>query len=160
MPRQCSVCTHPQRPAIDAALVAGESLRSIAKQFTVSDSALFRHRDHIPAALADAHDAQEVAQADDLLSQIRDLQRRTLTMLTTAEKAGELPTALKAVREARSNLELLAKLQGQLQEGTTVNVLVSPEWVNVRTRIMVALQPYLEARLAVADALADEGDGA
>jgi hypothetical protein len=97
--------------------------------------------------------AAEVAQADDLLDQVWDLQRRALDILDRAEETRELRTALSAIREARGNLELLAKLLGELDERPTVNILVSAEWVPVRAAMMEALDPYPEARVAVAERL-------
>jgi hypothetical protein len=154
MPRRCTVCDHEERASIDAALVSGTPLRDIAGQHGVSKSALERHKaGHLPAHLAKAKEAGEVARADDLLSQVRHLQDRTLAILTTSEDAGELRTALAAIREARGNLELLAKLLGELDDAPKVNILVSAEWVAVRTSMMEALSPYPEARTAVAEAL-------
>jgi hypothetical protein len=43
------------------------------------------------------------------------LQNRALSILDRADESGDLRTALSAIREARSNLELLAKLLGELQ---------------------------------------------
>jgi hypothetical protein len=96
-----------------------------------------------------AQDAAEMAHADDLLTQVRALQTRTETILSRAERKGELRTALAAIREARSNLELLGRLAGELQDGTTVNVLVSPQWITVRAALVEVLAPYPEARAAV-----------
>ena len=45
MPQTCSICAHGERTAIEAALARGEPLRSIADRWTVSKSALIRHRD-------------------------------------------------------------------------------------------------------------------
>jgi|GEM_PF-460771 len=160
MPRTCTVCSHPERAAINAALVNGESLRNIAERFGTSATALHRHKaEHLPAALTQATEAAEVAQADDLLAQVRDLQRRTLTILQTAERAGDLRVALAAIGQARGNLELLARLLGELQEQQiAVQILVaSPEWLRVRAAILTVLDPYPAARLAVAEALHDAG---
>ena len=140
MPRSCTVCTHDARTEIDRALVAGDTFRHIAARFDTSTGALQRHKaDHLPVKLAKAQEAQEVAQADDLLSQVRDLQIRALAILDKAEEAGELRTALSAIREARGNLELLAKLLGELDDRPQVNVLVSPEWLELRAIIVGAL---------------------
>jgi hypothetical protein len=102
-----------------------------------------------------AQAAEEVAQADTLLGQVRDLQSRALAILGKAEEAGDLRTALGAIREARGNLELLAKLLGELDELPVTNILVSAEWVSVRTAMMEALGPYPQARVAVAERLSE-----
>jgi len=157
MPRRCTVCTHPEKEAINAALVAGEPFRHIAARYGTSTGALQRHKaDHLPATLAQAQDAQEVAQADNLLAQMRDLQRRTLAILSKAEGSRrDLRTALAAIGEARRNLELLGKLAGELQQEGTVSLVLSAEWMELRTIMLQVLAPYPDARLAVAGALED-----
>jgi transposase-like protein len=153
---QCTICTHEERQAIDAALLAGEtSLRNIAKHYDTSAAALYRHKGaHLPAAMVKAQEAVEIARADNLLDQVKQIHAVTLSILAQAEKTGELRVALTAVREARGNLELLAKLLGELQAQPTVNVLVaSPEWTATRARLIAALGPYPEARAAVLEAI-------
>jgi hypothetical protein len=48
--------------------------------------------------------------------------------------------------------ELLARIRGELPEPTTA-VLVSPAWLELRQRILTALDPYPKARQAVAAAV-------
>jgi hypothetical protein len=156
MPRSCTICTHPEREAIDEALVGGIAFPALVAEYRVSKDSLSRHKaNHLPAKLVMAQAAEEMAQADTLLEQVRDLQRRALEILDKAEEAGELRTALSAIREARGNLELLAKLLGELDERPVTNVLVSAEWVSVRTAMMEALGPYPQARVAVAERLSE-----
>jgi hypothetical protein len=116
MPRTCSICEHSQRVEIDRALVGDASNRSLASLYDVSEAAVRRHKaNHLPAKLAQARAVEEVAQADDLLAEVRALQQRTLTILEAAEETQQHRTALAAIREARSNLEMLARLVGELQ---------------------------------------------
>lgn len=154
MPRRCTVCSHPEMEAVNTALLTGEAYRAIARRFAVSKDAVERHaKAHLAVKLVKAKEAAEVAHADGLLEQVRDLQRRAVSILDRAERAGELDTALRAIGQARACLELLGKLAGELQAGTTVNVLVSPQWVEIRNTLLVALAPYPEARVAAAAAL-------
>jgi hypothetical protein len=75
--------------------------------------------------VAKAVEAQEVAQADTLLEQVKSLSTRALSILSQAEGAGDLRTACSAIREVRSTLELLLKVSGELKgDQTTVNVAV------------------------------------
>jgi hypothetical protein len=48
MPRSCSIRRHPQRTALETALVAGDALRMMAKRFETSPTTLFRHKAHLP----------------------------------------------------------------------------------------------------------------
>lgn len=154
MPRKCSICEHPQAEEINTALLNGVSLRNIAERYSVSKTALHRHKEsHLPADLVKAQEAQEVAKADSLLNQVAELRDKALAILAKAEQAGDLRTALQGIKEARGCLELLAKLQGELQERTTVNILINPQWLSLRTVILEALDGFPEARLAVAQAL-------
>jgi len=159
VPRRCTVCGHMERECIDSALVTGTPLRDIAGRHGISKSALERHKaEHLPTHLAKARGAREVARADDLLSEVRTLQARTLAILEAAEDAGEHRTALAAIAEARRNLELLGKLAGELDERPTVNVLVSAEWVEIRTVLLEALSPFPQASTAVARSLMELED--
>ncbi len=64
MARTCTICSHPQRDAIDQALVTGETLRNLALRFAISAAALHRHRhEHMPVVLARAQQARAEAQA-------------------------------------------------------------------------------------------------
>ena len=159
--RTCSICAHDSREEIDRALVRGGSSGALAARYrSLSEQAIRRHRsNHLPATLARAHEAGEVAHADDLLVQVRDLQSRALTILDKAEEAGELSTALRAIREARGNLELLGKLAGELQDGPTVNLYLSPEWLELRSLIVAAVEPFPEARGSILQALEGAGNG-
>jgi hypothetical protein len=155
MARTCTICRHEDRPAIDQALVNRRPFRDIACHFNVGRMALLRHHDdHLPAAMAKAKEAEEAAQADDLLKEVRALRTKAYSLLIQAEKSGDLRTALAGVREARACLELLAEMSQQLDRRPVVNLLVLPEWLRVRAELLAALQPYPEARSAVAARLA------
>jgi len=118
VPRTCTICTHADRPAIDQALVSGEPYRHIANRFGTPTASLQRHKkEHIPLSLRKVQDAEEIAQADSLLDQVRGLQARAMGILAKAEKAGDLRTALAAIGQARGVLELQAKLTGETDRG-------------------------------------------
>ncbi len=111
MPRTCTICAHPNLQEIDESLVAGVPFRHIATRFDTSTGALQRHKnDHLPAVLVKGQESGEVARADDLLGQVRNLQQKALDILKTAEQAGDLKVALGAIREPRGCMDLLAKL--------------------------------------------------
>jgi hypothetical protein len=113
----------------------------------------------LPAKLVKAQEAREIAKADSLLDQVTELRDKALSILDKAEQAGDLRTALQGVREAKGCLELLARLQGELQEQATVNVLINPQWLSLRTVILQTLELYPEARLRLAEALREVESG-
>jgi len=161
MPRTCSICSHEDRAGIDSALLTKNPLRGIARRFAVSEDALFRHKkDHISTLLLKAQEVEEIAQADTLLDQVKAIQTRTLSILDRADGAGDLKTALSAIRETRANLELLAKLTGDLDERTQINIMQNPQVVQLQSVIVEALAPYPEAEeavLAALEAVPDDG---
>ena len=159
MPRTCTICTSEHCPAIDAALLADEPLRDIAGRWSVSKSAVARHREHLPKQLVKAQEQEDVSQAIDVVRQLKAINGATLAILkeARADKDGEL--ALKAVDRIQRQLELQAKLLGELQQEGTINVTVSPEWVSLRAVILSAVTPYPEAARAVVMALAGPEGG-
>jgi hypothetical protein len=155
MPRTCTVCAHEQRAQIDAAIVAGTAYRAIARRFGASKDAVARHAgEHIPAALAQAQEAREEAQALDVVRQLKTINATAVAILAEARKRRDDETALKAMDRIHKQLELQAKLLGDLDERPQVNILVAPEWLTLRSALLTALTPYPDARMAVAHALA------
>ena len=154
MPRSCTICSHPSRDAIEDAFIAGTPKRRIASHYGVSERAVRYHtREHLPALLALARDAERAARADSLLDRIEILQSRTLAILEVTEETGEHRTALAAIREARSNLELIGEVTRELNRAPTLNLSLHPEYVEARTLIVQALEPYPQAKEAVVRAL-------
>lgn len=155
MSRVCTICTHPEREAIDRALIAGDAFRHIAARFDTSTSALQRHKaDHLPARMVKATEAAETVSADSLLARLRALNAETADVLREAKKSADHELRLKAIQRAERQIELEGRLLGELQEGVIVNVAVMPEWLAMRAAILAALQPHPEARIAVAERLA------
>lgn len=154
MPRTCTVCTHSDRAAIDSALLAGTALRDIARRHAVSKDALFRHRDtHLPAVMVQAAAETDVRHALDVVAQLKAINAAAMTVLRDARNVKDGDLALKAIDRIYRQIELQAKLLGELDERPTINVLVSPEWLQVRAVLLEALAPYPEAVAAVSGRL-------
>ena len=94
-------------------------------------------------------------QADSLLERLLVLHQETLAILDEARtgNAKDNALALRAIARAEKQLELQARLLGELQDGASVNIAVSPQWHVLRATVLQALIPYPEARVAVAEAL-------
>jgi hypothetical protein len=150
----CRVCSHPARKEIDRALVAGQPKHGIARQHGLTSDAVERHaKTHLPQKLAKAQSVRDQVEADDLLGQLRLLQGHTLAILGEARANGEYKLGLSAINTARSNIELLGRLLGELDQPALVNVTVSHEWLALKGRLLDALAPYPQARFAAAQAL-------
>lgn len=157
MGRRCTICTHPERAAIDDELASGNvSLRRLALQYGLCDTSLRRHRDrHLSPALAALQAERETADAATLLGRIEGLIARAERLLAAAEKDGRSQAALAAIRELRALLELLGKASGELRESpqVVVNLQSSPEWLELRGVLFAALAAYPAARAEVASRL-------
>jgi hypothetical protein len=100
--------------------MARVSYRTIERKYSVSRSAIDRHVTHHVTkafrqlAAAEQTLAESATIAEPVLGEMRKLNTRALRILADAEAAKDHPTALQAIRECRRNLELIAKLTGEL----------------------------------------------
>lgn len=156
--QKCKVCSHAEVATINKALVDGGSIRDIARRFGLSKDTVYRHKKNcLPSTLVMARDIEQIANADELLKHIHELQQKTLTILDRNTGRDDR-IALTAIREARSNIELIGRLLGELDTSPKVGILIAnPEWIAVRTTIIDALQPYTDAKQAVINALRNNG---
>jgi len=150
MGQKCKVCQSPEINKINELLLNGTSYRDIAGQFKLAKSSVERHaKNHLPKTLIKSKEVKEEVEADNLFNKIKDLETKTLAILEKAETKGELRTCLLAIREARENVNLLAKLQGELQEGVVINLWQSQEWQRILGTILSELEDYPEVKLRI-----------
>ena len=153
----CSVCNHPDRDAIDAALVAGQTQGAVAAAHGLVRQSVGRHaKAHLSASLRAVHASREASETRASVDRLEGLYRQASDLLAAAGEGGNLNVSLNALKELRAVVMDLAKLRGEYDDKPTVqvlNVATSPEWLQVRTTMLEALQPFPEARAAVAAAL-------
>jgi hypothetical protein len=161
VPRRCTVCTHPERTDLDLALSdPSRAISQIAAKYGVSEDALSRHKaNHLIPEMREKLTEDPDLRDVDVLAEMKGLYARMKGHLERVEETDNWQ-AIKAFHsEARTDLELLAKLIGQLDERPVVNLLVSPEWLELRAVIVAALEPHPDARGAVLKALEGGGNG-
>jgi hypothetical protein len=164
--RRCTVCQHRERAAIDFALARGMSCRAIGKRYDLGPDAVWRHsHNHLPPTLrakllagpeTDIDlDRLRETESQSLLANLVSLRHRLFATLDTAEEAGDGNMVSRLAGQLHRNLEITGKLLGDLGvESTTINnVLIMPQYVELRCELVRALAPYHEARQAVAAAL-------
>jgi len=110
MPRTCFVCSSPERMAIDNALLAGESLRNIAKRVSISPAGLLRHKTHLSQAIVKAGERREERLGDNLVDEMRRVQHKAWELLARTESEGDHRGAIVALREVRECLESLGEM--------------------------------------------------
>ena len=141
MGRPCSICTHPERAALDSALVNGTPRTRLEAAYGVTEQALARHEaKHLPLTLVRAANGAEDARAVDLLDQAKRLQVETWQVLEAAKAEGNLAGVLAAVDRAQKGLALLGAMLSTeraadalgSRDGT--NHADVPDWVKAELR--------------------------
>ena len=142
---------------MEDAFIAGQAKRRIASQHGVTERAVRYHmREHLPALLALARDAERAARADSLLDRMEALQSQTLAILDAPE---DQRTALAAIAQARRNLELIGEVTKELDRAQTINLELTVEWQEVKAVLVNTLASYPEAQQAVFNALEEASNG-
>jgi transposase-like protein len=158
MGRVCSICSNPEREAIDAALVSGKAYSVVAREFGVGPESVRRHHDaHLSPALQAMKAERELEEGASLLQRTQRLIERTERILSAAEQDGKVSTALAAVAQLKGLLDLLGRVTHEIDDRPTVtiNLLTHPEVLaalnvvyteladlpDVRQRIAARLQP-------------------
>jgi len=166
--RTCTICRHAKRHQIEIGLVHKVPYRALATRFECSPDAVARHaRNHLTPQMAAAIltaqkpsdvDLEELqrSEAEGLLAQLVTQRARLQQHSDLALELGNGPVAIAAERAITSNLELVGKLLGTLvhrHEVTRTSILVSADYLQLRTAIVDALRPYPGAAKAVGAAL-------
>lgn len=117
MSRTCTICTHPQRTQIEAAITAGTSYRNIAKHFTIGFSSVNRHAsEHIQEIIKQTQVAKEEAHGLDVVKQLQVINGITLAILQEARTGKMHALALSAIDRVQKQIELQAKLLGVIDK--------------------------------------------
>ena len=125
MARKCSVCIHEKRREIEKGLLSGTALRNLSASYGMSPTSLFRHaKSHIPAALVKAKQVVEEIKAETLFDRLREINSEARAILEEARAGGSKDNdlALKAIARIEKQLELEARLLGELDESTKIAV--------------------------------------
>lgn len=131
---RCKPCNDPNHDEYDRAYFNSEISKSeYARKVGCSINSVTRHLDgHVPKDLAIASKAQAVTQAGNLLDQIGYYEAEARRYKDEAEDDGDINLALKAIDRALKCIEIYAKVQGLIQEGPQVNILINnPEWIEL-----------------------------
>ena len=124
--RVCTICTHNQRAEIDRELIQGETLRDIAARFSLSMSALSRHRRHISSAIAAAEVDAGLNTVSEIRAALTAVYRRVAKLTTKLEAGADHRTTLAGYRESVRTLSALLATR-PTEEGRTPDFVVYME---------------------------------
>lgn len=153
---RCTICAKPaeERVAIEGDLLRNIPLRVLAEKWGLPNHyPLHRHRQHLPERMLQAKQAEEVAEASTLLQRVESLIGDCKGIADRAKKDKNWQAATAALREIRSNLELLGRLSGELQAASmSVRIGVHSTTVNVGTEALSETDLELTIAREVAEA--------
>jgi hypothetical protein len=134
--------------------------RTIEDRFKVTHGPLSRHtNDCLAEDVQRALREYRAKNGVKVLSKLSAMIDRLDAFLDRAEGAGDALEFRAVAAEWRKQLELIAKLQGELAQEGTVTIINNPEWVQLRTAILVALEPHPHVREDVLRALEGVSNG-
>ncbi len=135
-----------------------QDIRAVMEQARIEalEEAKAREREAIKediATVAAEGMASRLDNALNFLDQLKEVRSRAASLLDQAEAAADLRAAGVFIRELREQIKLMAELEGKLATQPQITVINSPEWIELRTVIIQALDQYPEAKGAVVDAI-------
>jgi hypothetical protein len=164
--------------------ITGETYRKLSQIYGYSEFALRRHKEnHLVVDLSDVKTAMEAAREEALakvrageldqtkadvkgsmaarienaatfLDQLKEVRYKAASLLDKAEGAQDLRAAGTFLKELRETIRLWAELEGKLSSQPQITIINNPEWVNLRVKIVQALEPFPQAKEAVLNAIA------
>ena len=162
------VCDSEHRARLELALSKHVSYEKLSRKFGLSKDAIGRHRrNHMPPALlaslqaygkptAVDLDKLKETESEGLLQHIASQRGRLWSGIEVCEEMEDWNASARFHGQLTANLNLTAKILGEIETGNrlTINQLVvSSEYLTLRSALVRALSPYPEARRAVSEVL-------
>jgi hypothetical protein len=167
LPTHSQILDHPDRARIEYDLARGMPIRAVSKKYAVTIWALYRFRKKLPPQLRAAAlgkklkigadlDALREDESQSILQNLALQRARLLLNQDAAMEAADPRLATYIADAIGRNIALTGRYLGEFAAHsvqTSINVLISAEYLDLRTDLLRALAPYPEARRAVAAAL-------
>lgn len=97
--------------------------------------------------------AARLENAASFIDQLREVRDKAAALLDQAEASSDLRAAGTFLKELREQIRLMAELEGKISNQPQITIINNPEWVELRTVIIQALDPYPQAKEAVVHAI-------
>lgn len=158
---------HPQRAQIDFAIACGIEAPKIARKYGVHYKAVERRKKKLPpqmlAAMLYRTDATHIdlealrkSESEGILQHLVCARGQIYDVMTACYEAGDFHAFWRGDARLSANLELTAKLLGDLSAGDVhmhVHLTSSPEYLRLRASLISILRRYPEVMAEVAEAL-------
>jgi hypothetical protein len=130
--RSCTICAHHRRDSMDRLLLRGEQINSVARRFSVSPDAVFRHKKHMQLVMAKAAavtEHRDVTYGSALLAEVSRIRADAERLQLEYESRRDLRGALRAIETRLSVIELEARFtcQIELKQKNEVHLYFTPD---------------------------------
>jgi hypothetical protein len=153
MPARSSIAKHPDRPRIEHDLARGVPVRQLAKKYGVTTFTLYRFRKKMPPQMRAKHlgarlkagadlEKLRIDESEGLLQNLAQQRARLLMLQDSSVEVGDRREATFIAGEIHRNLKLVGQYLGEFaqhQIKTNISVLISPEYLELRSKLMRAL---------------------
>jgi hypothetical protein len=170
--RPCSICMSAARPRVELGLARGVSAAALGRRFKLSPDSIKRHQRHIPPALmrelqarsllpARELESLRIEESTSLLEHLVHQRARLYRLVDSCEELGDVRSAFVGHARITANLEQTGKLLDLFAAAATTihqNLVISPDYLQLRQALLTALKPYPEARAAVVAVLRELED--
>lgn len=157
---RCKTCAHPQRRSIEIDFLFKDmTIKQLVEKWDISQPAL---HNHLNKHMSDEHKqelyahmrlqaAEGVVEADrvDVVATLKKLSVEAELFLQQAKDDKDIKSGISVIKELRAQLELTARVMGDLGPQKPSNILVDhPEWQKVKRVMMKVLSDYPDAKAA------------
>ncbi len=135
-----------------------QDIRAVMQQARIEalEEAKAREKEEIKEEIvAEAREttAARLENAASFIDQLREVRDKAANLLDQAEASDDLRAAGTFLKELREQIRLMAELEGRLAAQPQITIINNPEWVEVRSLIITALDPFPQAKEAVVHAI-------
>jgi len=150
----CTVCHHPQRQAIDRALLSrSATLAQLSQQHDLSQSALHRHKQHLLKKMLHTQNRFQDSLREGYLFILNTFLELVMRTAQTAGAEGNSRLVLQAARQGAGIIKFMAKLDVSLHPDTVYRLLASPQWADQGSLLPTDPQIFAGSHQTLADSL-------
>jgi hypothetical protein len=127
---KCKTCAHPQCQAIDLALLTRtHTLEALSRQYGLTVSSLFRHKQHLVENLDRARDRLSNSQQLGQLLKLNAFLDQVQRAVDAAAADGDVDRVLRGASAGARIIRQMSRMDVPLELDTVYRIISSPQWV-------------------------------
>src|SRR5260370_11513708 len=148
---KCTVCAHPDREAIEAAIGSGQPIAKVAKSHGLSRSAVHRHLDRHRSRTFAVQPSQIIRATPAGDSTAAELEALLLDAKAQLQTAGSTTQTLATIEAMLKIVVARGQWLARHPSGAPINVLSTPNWMAARWVLLDVLSPFPDLRARIDD---------